>query len=285
MGEPLPAVGCIGLGDMGGPMAARILERGFPTTVCDLRRDAVAPLVEQGALAADPEQLAATVDVVVVCVVDGVQVAELVRDRLAGALRRGSTVVITSSVLPRVVQDAAALLARHGVDVLDAPVSGSRPAVAAGTLTVMAGGPEDVLRRVAPVLDCFANRVVHVGGHGAGQTMKIANNLMLHLNHLVALEAVRFARSEGLDERMLIDVVNSGTGRSWVTETWGLMDAMLSDHPQAGGPGIHDMFTKEMWNAALLARASHTALPLTGLGVQVAPELYRERERVLGPDS
>jgi 3-hydroxyisobutyrate dehydrogenase len=112
--------------------------------------------------------------------------------------------------------------------------------------------------------------------------MKIANNLMLHMNHLVALEALRFARSQGITEEALIEVVNTGSGRSWVTETWGLIDDMFRDHPQAGTTGIYDMMVKEMWNAVLLAKGTHSWLPLTALGVQVGRAFHEERERDLG---
>ena len=120
------------------------------------------------------------------------------------------------------------------VAVIDAPVSGSRPAADAGTLTVMAGGDQATLERLQPLFDAFAANVVRAGEVGAGQALKIANNVMLHMNYLVALEAVRFARSQGVDEATLIATANISSGRSWVTETWGLLDAMMIDHPLAG---------------------------------------------------
>ncbi|MCU1374669.1 MAG: NAD(P)-dependent oxidoreductase [Actinomycetia bacterium] len=276
------AVGFIGLGDMGGAMAERILEGGLSLTVFDVRPDAVDALVAKGAKpAAGVPELARASDVVLVCVIDDRQVLEVVRTGLAGNLRAGSVVVVASSVRPETIHDVVALVG-EGIDVVDAPVAGSRPAVAAGTLTLMLGGDPAVIARVQPVLDTFGGRVFHCGGHGAGQAMKIANNIMLHMNHLVALEAVRFARSQGIDEITLLEVVNTGSGRSWVTETWGLIDDMFRDHPQAGTPGIYDMMVKEMWNAVVLSKATQTSLPLTGLGVQVGKSLLVERERTLG---
>jgi formyl-CoA transferase len=281
-------VGFVGLGDMGGAMAERILEGGFPLTVCDLRAEAVSALTALGAVAADsPGALASESDVVLLCVVDDAQVLALVRDHLVAGLRPGSVLVISSSVRPDTVHEVRRLLGADeqegvGVEVLDAPVSGSRPAVAAGTLTLMVGGEASTVENVRPVLETFAGRIFHVGGPGAGQAMKIANNLMLHLNHFVALEALRFARSQGISEESLIEVVNTGSGRSWVTETWGLIDDMFRDHPQAGTTGIYDMMVKEMWNAVLLARSTGTWLPLAGLGVQVGRPFLVERERELG---
>lgn len=278
-----PVVGFIGLGDMGAPMAGHIVAAGYPLHVYDLRRQAMEPLVAEGAVAADSAAAAAAdADVVVVCVVNAKQVAAVVAEHLVTAMRPGAVLVVTSSVTPEVVVAAATALAERKVEVLDCPVSGSRPAVAAGELTLMVGGDRAVLERVRAVLDTFAARVFHVGPLGAGQAMKVANNIMLHMNHLVALEALRFARSQGIDEQVLIEIANTSSGRSWVTETWGLIDQMLLDHPQAGTPGVHDMFLKEMWTAVELSRAARVSLPLTGLGVQVGRASFREREDVLG---
>jgi len=282
------AVGFIGLGDMGGAMAERILEKGFSLTVFDLRAEAVDRLVGQGAEAASsPAALAAASDLVFVCVVDDQQVLSIVRNHLTSSLRDGSVLVVVSSVRPETMREVEALLPRNAngaakVTLLDSPVSGSRPAVAAGTLTLMVGGDAAAIERIRPVLETFSERIFRTGPLGSGQAMKIANNLMLHMNHLVALEAVRFARSQGIDEAALIEVVNSGTGRSWVTETWGLIDDMFRNHPQAGTAGIYSMMVKEMSNAVLVSRSTGAQLPLTTLGVEVGPSFHMEREQQLG---
>lgn len=280
-------LGFIGLGDMGGPIAERLVEGGFQLSVCDLRADAVAALVARGASAVrDPKALAAGSTIVFVCVVNDAQVMSLARDHLVSAMRPGSALVILSSVRPDTMQDLARLFAEGAgeaspVAVLDAPVSGSRPAAASGTLTVMVGGDAAALERVRPFMNSFSERVFHAGALGAGQAMKIANNMMLHMNHLVALEAVRFARSQGIAEDKLIEVANVSSGRSWVTETWGLIDGMFRDHPQAGTKGIYDMMLKEMWNAVLLSRTAGTWMPITGLCVQIGHAFFEERERDL----
>ena len=282
MTSAAPSVGFVGLGDMGGPIAERIAEAGFPLTVFDLRADAVAVLTARGATAApDARALAADGDIVFVCLVDDRQVLALVENDLAGAMRDGSILVIVSSVRPDTIHALRAMLP-DGIALLDSPVSGSRPAAAAGTLTLMIGGDAATIDRARPVLESFSERIFATGPLGRGQAMKIANNVMLHMNHLVALEALRFARSQGIAEESLIEVVNTGSGRSWVTETWGLIDEMFRDHPQAGTTGIYDMMVKEMWNAVLLSKGTDTWLPLTGLGVQVARATLRERERDLG---
>lgn len=274
-------VGFIGLGDMGGRIARRIARAHFPLTVFDRRADAVAELVTAGADgAADARGVAAASDVVCVCVVDDDQVRGVVS---ALAMRPGATLVIHSSVLPQTVQDIAAQLAPIGAHVADIPVSGSRPAADDGTLTALAGGDVSVVDALRPLLAAYCANVIHAGPLGTGSLLKIANNVMLHMNHLVAVEAARFARAHGIEESALIEAANVSTGRSWVTETWGLIDDMLFDHPLRGTDGIYAIMSKEMWHAVEIARASLVPMQLTALGTQVSKSYFQEREALLRP--
>jgi 3-hydroxyisobutyrate dehydrogenase len=278
-------VGFIGLGDMGGRIALRILQGGFPLTVHDMRPGACRRLQERGAIvAADARLLARSCSVIGICVVDDHQLCEVVT-QMRGQLADGTTVLIHSSVMPDTAKNVAAELAEQGVTVIDAPVSGSRPAADAGTLTVFAGGDAAAIDQVAALLDTFAANVVHAGQVGAGQALKIVNNVMLHMNHLVALEAVRFARSQGIDEATLIGATNISSGRSWVTETWGLIDEMVDDHPLAGTDAIYPLMSKELWHAVELGRATMTPLPLTALGTQLSERYFRDRAEDLKVDA
>jgi 3-hydroxyisobutyrate dehydrogenase len=130
-------------------------------------------------------------------------------------------------------------------------------------------------------MNSYASNIFHVGEVGAGQTLKLTNNVMMHMNHLIALEAVRFAQAQGVDEQAALVVVNACTGRSWVTETWGLIDDMLFDHPQAGTDGLFSMMSKDMWEAVVAARETLTAMPLTAAGVQLSRAYFTEREAIL----
>jgi 3-hydroxyisobutyrate dehydrogenase len=273
--------GFIGLGDMGSRMALRILEGGFDLAVHDPRPAAVDELRQAGARTpGDAAGVAASSDVIGICVATDAQL-EAVGVELRPALAAGKTVLIHSSVAPQAARDFASRLADTHVDVLDAPVSGSRPAADAGTLTVMAGGEASALERVRPILETFAAQIFHVGPLGAGEAMKLTNNVMLHMNHLIVLEALRFARSQGVAELAVLDVVGVSTGRSWVTETWGLLDDMMRDHPQAGGEGLYSMMSKDLWQSVATARESLTAMPLTALGTQLSRSYFREREEEL----
>jgi 3-hydroxyisobutyrate dehydrogenase len=278
-----PRVGFVGLGDMGGRIARRIARGGFDLTVFDLRPSAVAELAQAGAEpSADAAGVALTSDVVCVCVVDD----EQVRSVIAGMpLRPGSALVIHSSVLPETVRRLAAELSERRVTVVDAPVSGSRPAADAGTLTVLAGGDSATIDALRPLFAAYCTNVIHAGDIGAGQLLKIANNVLLHMNHLVAVEAARFAREHGISESALIKAANVSSGRSWVTETWGLIDDMLSDHPLAGTDGIFSIMSKEMWHAVEISRASLLPMPLTALGAQISKSYLQERAQVAGGDA
>jgi 3-hydroxyisobutyrate dehydrogenase len=275
------SVGFIGLGDMGGRIAHRILDAGFALTVFDKREVACRELADRGAkVAADVRGLADACDVVCICVVDDKQLRAVVHEARDG-LCPGNTLVIHSSVMPATARDIEVDLAGIDVGVIDAPVSGSRPAADAGTLTVMAGGEPATVEAVAPLLAAYASNVIRAGPTGSGQALKIANNVMLHMNHLIALEAVRFARSQGLDESVLIEAANISSGRSWVTETWGLIDSMFLDHPMAGSDAIYPLMSKEMWNSVSISRETMTSMPLTALGTQLSEAYFRERERDL----
>jgi 3-hydroxyisobutyrate dehydrogenase len=274
------SVGFVGLGDMGGPMARHVVGRGFPTTVADVRPDPVAALVSAGAKPAEtPAEVAETADVIAVCVVDDAQAAAVVSGEggLRAALRPGQVVVLHSSVRPDTAEALAAAVRTCGADLLDAPVSGSRPAVEAAALTLMVGGSADALERARPVLDAYAGRIFHLGPVGAGQSMKLVNNIMLHLNHLVALEALRLATAGGIAEADAVEVVNASSGRSWVTETWGLIDDMLRDHPQAATDAIVPLMSKELWNAVVVGRERGLALPFTALGTQLSRDFLTDR--------
>ncbi|ODU05922.1 MAG: hypothetical protein ABS81_06175 [Pseudonocardia sp. SCN 72-86] len=287
---PEPVAGFIGLGDMGGAVASRIARAGLELWVHDVRAAAIDAVVTDGATAASSlAEMAHRATVICVCVVDDAQLRGVVGE-LGPLLRPGQVIVVHSTVQPRTVVELAGGLPA-GVALLDAPVSGARPAALDGTLTVMIGGPgegavdgatDPAVQACLPVFATYARVVHHVGGLGAGQATKIVNNIMLHVNHLVALEAMRFAREFSLDEVETVDIVRQSTGDSWVMRTWGFFDDFMVNHTQAGQDSVYGMLTKEMWNAVLIARERGMPLPFTALGVQLSKNLVREREAYLG---
>jgi 3-hydroxyisobutyrate dehydrogenase-like beta-hydroxyacid dehydrogenase len=212
-------IGFIGTGHMGNPMATNLLKAGHPLTVCDVRRDAAASLLEAGAAwAGDPAALARTSDVVflslptphdvetVVCADDGV---------LAGAAS-GATIVDLSTNSPTVVRALAAEAAKRGVRFLDAPVSGGVVGAKRGTLVVMVGGDATTFEEHRPILAAIGDKIFHVGGVGAGNVAKLVNNMLAFLGMIGTMEALVLGAKAGIDPVVLRDVVKGGSGASMV---------------------------------------------------------------------
>ena len=276
-------VGFIGLGDMGGHMAVNICRAGFSLLAYDLRPEALEPVVAAGGEAVGSVvEVGARADVVLVCVVTDEQVTDVVAGPkgLLTTARPGQTVVIHSTVRPGTVLSLASAASALGVDLLDIPVSGANMASKTGTLTLIAGGDAGVLERCRPVLDAVGQQLFHVGPVGAGQVAKIANNIMLHGNHALSLEAVKLAGHFGLDEAQFLQVVLASTGRSWVIENWDYLDTFTSVHTLAGTPEVYALMGKELWNATVVAKEQHVALPLTALAAMVTEGHLKEREQL-----
>ena len=198
-------VGFVGLGNIGRPMALRLARADL--LVFDVAAEPVAELVGAGAKAAGSvAELAGLVDVLCVMVRDDNQVREVVGEAL-GSARDGLTIAIHSTVAPGTPLELADSAARHGVRIVDAPVSGGAGGAADGTLAIMAGGTAEAFAACRPVFDDMACLVVHAGPIGAGTRMKLARNLLHFVAFTAATEAQRLAEAAGLDLVALGNVV------------------------------------------------------------------------------
>jgi 3-hydroxyisobutyrate dehydrogenase len=224
--DPLPpsrasGVGVIGLGKMGSVMAERLAAAGLTLHVYDIDRAAAERVVPFGAVTAhgtlDGVAEAAATVILMLPNSDVVERVVLGGGLLDGA-RRGDVIVDMSSSEPLRTRVLAERAAERGVDFLDAPVSGGVAAAVKGTLTIMVGGSNDTLELVRPVLGHLGSRIVHVGPPGAGHAVKALNNLMSASHLLATSEAMRAAESFGLDLAVVLDVVNTSSGRSGSTE-------------------------------------------------------------------
>jgi 3-hydroxyisobutyrate dehydrogenase len=195
-------VGYIGLGNMGAPMATRLLEWPGGLTVCDVRPEAVDPLAQAGAaVAATPAQLAEDAAVISVTVLDDAQVREVV-DGAQGILRTaaaGTVIAVHSTISDETAVELAARCGELGVEFVDAPVSGGAAAANKGSLAVMVGGADAAFAAVREPFGCWADLVVHAGPVGAGTRMKLARNLLHFVSFTAAAEAQRLAEAAGLD--------------------------------------------------------------------------------------
>lgn len=215
------AVGFIGLGMMGTPMARNVVTRGYPVTVWARRADAMSPLVSAGAAAGDSAaDVAARSDVIVTMVTDTTAVTDVVLGEhgIARGARTGSVVIDHSTIDPDGTRRIASELHARGIEMLDAPVSGGSIAAEAGTLVTMVGGSKAALERVTPVLSCYAKSIVHIGPSGAGQVAKACNQICVIVNQLGAAEAMLLAERAGVDPRAVKDALMAGFAASRMFE-------------------------------------------------------------------
>lgn len=212
-----PTVGLIGLGLMGKPMGMNLLKAGFPLVVWNRTPAKAEELVREGAtLAANPREVAGQVDVLITIVSDPPALEEVMFGDAGalGGLRRGSLFIDSSTVSPELARREAAACAERGVGFLDAPVTGGTWGAEKGELVFMMGGNADVLERARPVLEALGKRLFLLGPHGAGQTVKLAMNLILALEVQALAEATALVTHAGLAGEHLIEVLQSSMGRS-----------------------------------------------------------------------
>jgi 3-hydroxyisobutyrate dehydrogenase-like beta-hydroxyacid dehydrogenase len=211
-------VGFVGLGNMGLPMATRLVSAGFEVTGFDLDTARVEALARRGARRATTLGDAAAGRDAVLVSLPGPPEVEAAGRELLGLMPRGSVLVSLSTVAPGTVRTLAEAAARIGVDVVDAPVTGAADGAAAGTLTAMAGADVAVLERVRPLLAPLARSVIHIGPVGAGSAAKLLTN-MLWFVHVVALaDALALAARAGIAPETMAELVPQSAGASWVAD-------------------------------------------------------------------
>ncbi len=271
------SVGVVGLGAMGGGMAAHLAESGAETHGFDLSEEARTRLEDKGVtvhgtLAA----LAEAVDVIVLSLpkAEHVEAVCLGAGGLAEVGRAGQIVVDTTTSMPDVSRRVAAALAGRGMAMLDAPVSGGPSGAASGGMTMMVGGDGDALDRARPVLDIMTATVVHVGGSGDGNIAKIANNLLCAAHLLTTAEAMSLAARAGARPEAVLEAVNAGSGRSGVSQVnfprWVLSGAYDSGFTMG-------LMRKDVGLAVALAKEHGLDLPIS----MATAEIWRESAQTL----
>ncbi|OBI43126.1 6-phosphogluconate dehydrogenase [Mycobacterium kyorinense] len=217
-------VGFIGLGSQGAPMARRIVEAGFPTTLWARRPASLEPFGDTAAKVAEsPAELAAASDLVCLCVVGDADIEEVAggENGLLAGIKPGSVIAVHSTVHPKTCHDLAKKADAQGVSVIDAPVSGGAPAVEQCRLLVMVGGDADVVERCRPVFETYANPIVHLGDLGSGQTTKLLNNLLFTANLGTAASALSLGEALGVLPARLAEVISRGSGNSFALNALG----------------------------------------------------------------
>ncbi len=212
-------VGCVGLGIMGRPMALNVIKAGFPVTAwnrsANARFDEV--LAAGAARAGSPREVAERSDVVVVNVTDSPDVEAVIlgEQGIIHGARSGTIVIDNSTISPDVTRAIAARLHERDVALLDAPVSGGERGAIEGTLSIMVGGEAWALEKVRPVLEAMGKRIVHCGPSGAGQTVKLCNQVVVGLHNLAMSEALVLAAKAGVSVDRMLEAVSAGAAGSW----------------------------------------------------------------------
>jgi len=214
------AIGIVGVGNMGGGMAGRLLEGGWRVRACDLVPQRVAALVAQGAeAAATPAQAAAGADALIVCVVDAQQAREVLfgPQGAAAALDPGRAVLLCPTIAPHDVEHMAAALSQQGLVPVDAPMSGGPARARDGSMSLMLACSEAAFEANRALLAALSGRLFRVGTRpGDGARTKLVNNLLAGINLAGAAEALALAERLGLDPARTLDVIEQSSGQSWI---------------------------------------------------------------------
>lgn len=256
-------IGFIGLGIMGRPMAKNLVKAGHEVVVYDFNKDAVEDLVSCGAQAAPTgKDVAAHVEAVITMVPNSphVRAAVLGENGVAEGAKPGTVVIDMSSIDPTESKAIGAELAKLGIEMLDAPVSGGEPKAIDGTLSVMVGGKKELFDKYYDMLMVMAGSVVYVGELGSGNVAKLANQIVVAVNIAAVSEAMTFAKKAGTDPELVYQAIRGGLAGSTV------MDAkvpMMLDRNFKPGFRI-ELHIKDLNNALNAAHAISSPVPLTG---------------------
>ena len=217
-------LGFIGLGTMGRPMALHLLRSGHSLAVWARRADSTWPLLAAGALGcSSPTEVARRAEVVFTMVTGSADVEQLTLgdDGLLAGFAPGSILVDLSTIAPETARSLAQILARRGIEMLDAPVSGGEQGATAATLAIMVGGKAAALERVRPLLELLGKRIVHIGEHGAGQVAKACNQMVMVAAIQAIAEALHLSRAAGVDPARVRLALAGGSAASRVLEVMG----------------------------------------------------------------
>ncbi|MDT5166745.1 MAG: hypothetical protein QOD02_42 [Mycobacterium sp.] len=264
-------LGYIGLGNMGAPMAKRMIEWPGGVTVYDIRTDAMTPLAEAGASLADSIADVAAADIVHVTVLDDAQVRQVVGE-LAVHAKPGIVIAIHSTISETTAAELADELKPQGIHIVDAPVSGGAGAAEKGELATMVGAERDVYERIRPAFKQWASLVIHAGAPGAGTRMKLARNMLTFTSYAAACEAMKLAEAAGLDLQALgrvvrhTDALTSGPGAIMVRDDMKNLDPEHFLYQ----PFLHTrgLGEKDLSLALALGEAVSVELPLAELAYQ-----------------
>ena len=259
-------IGFIGLGNMGGGMAANLVKAGHEIRAFDLSQAALAHAVENGCAAASSTgEAVADVDAVVTMLPAGTHVRQVYAESVIGSAPGSAILIDCSTIDVASAKAVAASAAGRGYEMVDAPVSGGIAAANAGTLTFMVGGSDDGFARAERILASMGKAVIHAGGIGAGQAAKIANNMLLGATMIATCEAFLLAKKLGLDLQTFYDIASKASGQSWSMTSYcpvpGVGPESPADRDYQGGFAAALML-KDLKLAIAAAQDANASVPM-----------------------
>ena len=254
-------IGLIGLGIMGKPMAKNMLKAGYDLTVSDLNKANVEEVVAAGAKSASNKEIGENCDVVMTMLPNSPHVKSVMlgENGVANYMKAGSVFIDMSSINPVASKEIAAALAEKGIEMLDAPVSGGEPKAIDGTLSFMVGGKQEVFDAYKALLETMGASVVRCGDVGAGNTTKLANQIIVACNIQALAEALTLAQKAGVDPQLVFEAIRGGLAGSTVMNAKAPMMIAGNDKP---GFKI-DLHIKDLNNVLDCAHAVGAPVPMT----------------------
>ena len=268
-------IGFIGVGIMGKPMAKNLIDAGYKLVVYDIVEKALNEVVEHGAeRGTSPKNIAEKSDIIITMLPNSpdVKKAVLGENGVIEGLRKGQILIDMSSIAPLVSRGVAKELTKKGVEMLDAPVSGGQEKAEAGTLAIMVGGRKEVFEECKEILDVMGGSVTLVGSIGAGQTTKLANQIIVAINIAAAAEALTMGKKAGVDPEAIFNAIRGGLAGSQCLE-----DKAPRMFEGRYDPGFRiKLHVKDLTNVLETSRELHTAMPLTSQVMEMMQVLVAE---------
>ena len=270
----MASIAFIGLGNMGGPMAANLVKAGHKVVAFDLVEALRKQTKADGAAIADSSVGAVKgANVVITMLPAGRHVISVWTD-VVPSMKKGALIIDCSTIDVESAKQAHALAAKHGIASVDAPVSGGTGGAKGATLTFMCGGEDKAFAAAKPVLENMGKKIVHCGGASAGQAAKICNNMILGVSMIAVSEAFALAEKLGLSHQALFDVVSTSSGQCWALTNYCPVPALVPTSPANNEykPGFASvLMVKDLTLAQDAANATGTATPLG----KHAQEIYK----------
>jgi len=268
-------LGFIGVGIMGKPMAKNLIDAGYDLIAYDINEEALNEVVEYGAeRGTSPKNVTENSDIIITMLPNSphVKKAILGEHGVIEGVRQGQIVIDMSSIAPLVSQEVAEELKKKGVDMLDAPVSGGQEKAQAGTLAIMVGGRKEVFEECKETLEVMGGSVTLVGSVGAGQTTKLANQIIVAINIAAVAEALIMGKKAGVDPEAIFHAIRGGLAASQCLE-----DKAPRMFEGRYDPGFRmKLHVKDLTNVLETSRELHTAMPLTAQVMEMMQVLIAE---------